>query len=361
MLKVYFALGLALVIIGLYAVEQNKDESSYRVWSVVDSVSAALSDADAGNERAWDLWVKGSHGDACALDLRSDIAHFPQNIDIQLYREMPSTANCAGDEAFFERRLPLADEILAGQPPYLIINNQAWAIVYPEGEQIGAPIFETRQLIAAQVERAALLASKEGEEAVELRIQGQQAIGCELPELYAMRASAASVSANVPASVTMSVYNAIGADMLCPDLLVLFDAKLSLPATNAPPDALFMLNAMPHAIPIEELEMPEMKPIDKVLTNILAVRVNITKSESTRISLDAQGEHPDGCDLPVIVSQTRQGNIVTVEVYREVPIDLFCPMILQPYQDRIQLDGDFAPGEYIINVNTFTQSLEVEA
>ena len=38
---------------------------------------------------------------------------------------------------------------------------------------------------------------------------------------------------------------------------------------------------------------------------------------------------------------------------------MFCPMILKPYQDTIRLDGDFAPGEYIINVNTYTQALEI--
>ena len=86
-------------------------------------------------------------------------------------------------------------------------------------------------------------------------------------------------------------------------MLVPIDGKVTLPATDAQSDALFKLNA----IPINELEMPEMSPIDKVLTNILDVTVKIEKSERTRVSLDVQGEHPDGCDFPVIVKQGPSG------------------------------------------------------
>lgn len=345
--KVYLALGFALVVIGLSVVVQNKDVSTYRVWSIVDSVSVSPSDAEADIDRAWDLWVNGSHGDACALALQSDIARYPQNIDIQLYREIPSTANCDGDEAIFERRLSLTGELVAGQPPYLIINNQVWAISYPTGEADGAPAFEAQELMPVQVEQAGLVDSADAAERVELRIRGVQAIGCDLPELYSMRVSAESV--------LLGVFNAIAADRACPAMLIPVDEKVTLPATDAQSDALFKLNA----IPINELEMPIMTPIDKVLTNILDVTVKIEKSETTRVSLDVQGEHPDGCDFPVVVKQARQENSITVEVYREVPADVFCPMILKPYQDTIQLQGDFAPGEYIINVNTYTQALKI--
>lgn len=347
MLKVYLALGLGLVVIGLSVVVQNKDLSTYRVWSAVDSVSVIAPGAGAELERAWDLRVRGSHGDACALALQSDIARYPQNIDIQLYREIPSTANCDGEEAMFESRLSLPGEWIAGQPPYLIINSQVWAITYPAEKADGVPAFEAQELMPVQIEEAGLVAGADAGEEVALRIRGVQAVGCYLPELYAMRVSTESVY--------LGVFNAMAADRACPAMLVPVDDEVTLPATNGPSDALLKLNA----IPIDELEMPEMSPIDKVLTNILDVTVKIAKSEATRVSLDVRGEHPDGCDLPVLVKQARQGNTITVEVYREVPADMFCPMILQPYQDTIQLNGDFGPGEYIINVNTYTQALEI--
>ncbi|MCY3978516.1 MAG: hypothetical protein OXG23_10495 [Chloroflexi bacterium] len=95
---------------------------------------------------------------------------------------------------------------------------------------------------------------------------------------------------------------------------------------------------------------------DKVLTNIFRVDVQV---KETRISLDVAGEHPDGCEYPVIVDQTRRGNTVDVEVYREVPADVICPMILKPYRDMISLDGEFAPGAYTINVNSHSQAVNI--
>jgi hypothetical protein len=63
------------------------------------------------------------------------------------------------------------------------------------------------------------------------------------------------------------------------------------------------------------------------------------------------GYQPDGCDLPVIVEQRRDGNTVYVDIYRELPPDVFCTMQLVPYNDTIKLDGDFESGSYQINVN----------
>ena len=95
---------------------------------------------------------------------------------------------------------------------------------------------------------------------------------------------------------------------------------------------------------------------DKVLTNIFRVDVQV---KEMRISLDVEGEHPDGCEYPVIVDQIRRGNTVDVEVYRKVPADVICPMILKPYRDMIRLDGEFEPGNYTINVNSHSQAVNI--
>ena len=91
MLKIYISLGLALLIIGLFAVVQDKDVSTYRVWSLVEVVGArTVADTDSGSDRAWDLQIAGRHGDACAIAMRSEISRYPNNIDVQLFREIPS-------------------------------------------------------------------------------------------------------------------------------------------------------------------------------------------------------------------------------------------------------------------------------
>ena len=111
--------------------------------------------------------------------------------------------------------------------------------------------------------------------------------------------------------------------------------------------------------PTQASEGDEVHEIEKVMTNIFRVDIHVAESDPVQITLDVAGEHPDGCDLPVQVAQTRAGNDVQVEVYRELPVDMVCPMILRPYQASIQLDGAFETGNYSINVNAHTQSIEI--
>ena len=138
-------------------------------------------------------------------------------------------------------------------------------------------------------------------------------------------------------------------------LLVLTLTALAISATFLPGDALQTIETW-FTNHFEEHSVSES---DKVLTNIFRVDMTLSESKPPKVSLDVEGEHPDGCEYPVIVSQSREGNIVNVEVYREVPVDVFCPMILKPYRGTITLDGSFEPGEYTINVNTHSQAVEV--
>ena len=98
---------------------------------------------------------------------------------------------------------------------------------------------------------------------------------------------------------------------------------------------------------------------ERIMTNIFQVEVTVMESWPMQIMLDVSGEHPDGCDLPVQVAQRREGNTIQVEVYRELPYEIVCPMILRPYRDNIMLEGRFESGEYSISVNAHTQSIDI--
>ncbi|MBZ0282646.1 MAG: hypothetical protein K8L97_18035 [Anaerolineae bacterium] len=89
----------------------------------------------------------------------------------------------------------------------------------------------------------------------------------------------------------------------------------------------------------------------QVLTTIDSVDALIMESFPAQIALNVSGAQPDGCEFPVIVEQTRDGNNVTVRIYRELPPDIMCAMILLPYNESIKLDGTFEPGTYQIDVN----------
>ena len=139
------------------------------------------------------------------------------------------------------------------------------------------------------------------------------------------------------------------------DLPVAQHADSTPTATSTPSDALQAVTD-PQS---EETEQPSVSQIDKVLTNIHDVAIRVLEKHPMLMTLEVTGEHPDGCDFPAQTTQRRDGNVVSVEVYREIPSDVFCPMILQPYRGTIHLDGDFDFGEYTIKVNDHTQTIEL--
>jgi hypothetical protein len=104
---------------------------------------------------------------------------------------------------------------------------------------------------------------------------------------------------------------------------------------------------------------PEPEETIHALTHIDSVQAMILRSFPAQINLVISGYQPDGCDFPVQVIQRREGNTVTVEIFREVPLAVMCPAVLREYNESIHLDGSFEPGTYTIHVNDFTLEVTV--
>lgn len=88
-------------------------------------------------------------------------------------------------------------------------------------------------------------------------------------------------------------------------------------------------------------------------TIIESVDVVVMESFPMQVALTVKGAQPDGCELPVTVEQRREGNTVTVEIYREMSIAMICAAVLVPYEDTIQLEGGFDSGSYTFHINDF--------
>ena len=130
---------------------------------------------------------------------------------------------------------------------------------------------------------------------------------------------------------------------------------LAISATFLPDDALQTMRTWINS----EFEEQKVSESDKVLTNIMRVDVHVMEIYPMQLRLEVEGEHPDGCEYPVVVGQQRRDNIIDIEIYREVPADVICPMILKPYRDTIFVDGGFESGEYTLNVNAHSQILKL--
>lgn len=328
MTKAGIVLVLTLLAGGLAGYLQRPDATSRRALPQIKSV--ALRPADDGGR----LLISGSHAEDCAAPLQTIVNAFPHNLDIQLYRDIASTAVCGLQEIAFEIELALD---AAADTSVVIINDQVW-----RPADAGGADFVQASLFPARLDQATLMQAEDGE--LQLRLRGSQAVGCTLPLLFTWRETSDRV--------LLGVYNAMDAELVCPAVQVEFDQIISLPATEKPANTLLEVNGLL----ISELETQNVSDSDKVLTNIFQVDVTVAGEQ---ISLEVAGEHPDGCDYPVLVDQIRTGNIVQVEVYREVPADVFCPMILQPYKGTVQIHGTFAAGEYTIQVNSHSQSVKI--
>ncbi|MYD09631.1 MAG: hypothetical protein F4X02_06270 [Chloroflexi bacterium] len=316
---------LTLFIASLAGHNQREDPSTQRALPWIDTL--ALIRADDGQR----LRVNGRHAENCGAPWQTRVHAFPHNLDVQLYREVATAADCSPQDAPFEIELDL-DSALDERA--VIINDQVWGASRAD--------FVKLSLFPAWIEQATLLPDANG--GPRLRLQGSQAVGCTLPLLFTWRETGGGLS--------LGVYNAMDAAGVCPAVLVDIDETIVLPATELPADTLLEVNG----ILVNELETQNVSDTDKVLTNIFQVDATVA---GDRVSLAVAGEHPDGCDYPVRVAQSRDGNRVQVEVYREIPADVFCPMILQPYNGVIEIEGAFAAGDYAIQVNSHSQTVNI--
>lgn len=339
MMKLNLVLGAILLIHGLLNMAPPDIARERRVAPTIAKLEVA---AGAEPNAPLVLALSGTLRHSCHVNWRTRITYFPQNVDIHLVQEIREGAPCADAETAFQHALALDTK---SAPPAIIVNDQVWSADSEAAGSQSARYLEL-SLFPVTIDRAALLETDESA-GPRLRIQGWQAVGCATPEIYSLRHSAGGAR--------LGVFNAIAADTVCAALAVSVDDMITLPATFSPSDTLLSVNAFRIEAPEEQM----VNDSDKVLTNIFRVDVNFSESRPLRISLDVQGEHPDGCEYPVLVEQRRRGGTIDIEVYRNVPADVVCPMILKPYRDTISLEGAFESGDYTINVNSHSQAVRI--
>lgn len=350
--KLLATLSLLILTISLVPTLAQDDQPTVRVWSPIESITAEMVEVetDEGAMLTTELTITGNHTDGCEYEVVSEQNLYPNNLDIQLYREIPIAATCIQQITPFEAVVTL-DEPLTIDTPYLTINDQVWAVNFPEGDTVSSndvPEFEELALFGVVVEDVTTSFVDGEEPAYLLSLSGSHAVGCDVPIIYNVRETADLT--------IVGVFNAMEEESVCPLLLrFLEDEVISIPATVVQPDTLVTVNEFI----INELENQAMSDSSKVMTNINSVDVNVMESNPMQLSIEVAGEHPDGCDLPVMVDQERDDDTVFISIYREVPADMMCPMMLNPYEATIKIDGSFESGKYKIDVNGVVKSIDI--
>ncbi|MBC8098553.1 MAG: hypothetical protein H7Y11_03865 [Armatimonadetes bacterium] len=86
---------------------------------------------------------------------------------------------------------------------------------------------------------------------------------------------------------------------------------------------------------------------------IESVELVVMESAPPQINLVVKGYHPDGCKADTVVEPTITEGSISVRVYRLLPRNAICPMMLMPYEATIEL-GAVQSGAYTVTVNAFT-------
>lgn len=349
--KRFWILSLLLVFASVLSISAQDDDETFRVWSPIESITteSLTSDEDDGLV-TWEITIAGIHTDACEFDMFTDWVLYENNIDIQIYREIPIAATCLREDTPFETTLILEipiDEV----PPYVIVNDQVWEVALFTGDDQDEATVEELVLVGVVVDDVVTsyvpAETDDDVDRYELALSGSYGVGCETPLVQSVR--------QLAESTLIGVFNPVPELAVCPAMIIILDETIVIPATLIAVDALVTVNEFV----INEMEAQAMSDTNKVMTNINTVTVNVMESSPMQISLEVSGEHPDGCDYPVMVDQERDDNTITVSIYREVPIDVMCPMMLNPYEATIKLDGTFESGSYTIKVNGETKSIDI--
>ena len=131
---------MLLLVVGLFALWRNQTETTIRDTPVIDAVTVG-----AGGS----LTISGAMAQDCTAALQAEVTSFPNNLDIQLYRERSSLAACGMQAASLNTSLDLETDSI---PLYIIINGEIWAmtLAQPGG------VYEAQSLFPVNIDWASI-------------------------------------------------------------------------------------------------------------------------------------------------------------------------------------------------------------
>ncbi len=112
-------------------------------------------------------------------------------------------------------------------------------------------------------------------------------------------------------------------------------------------------------LPVSPLQPPA-RDVTIEPIQIDLVEVRLAESNPVQVFVHVTGVIGDGCSGVLPVEQKRAGNTITLTINRQRPTDAVCTQIAKLYEENIGLTGDFPAGEYILKVNTVTQTFTVQ-
>lgn len=315
--------------------EPNQLEISYfRSDAMIDKVEVVIGDSEFLRIR-----MQGNHPDGCAVTMQTRISTDkvdPELVHIEAFRVMSMAMMCPAMLAPFDETIDTG--LLATEAHTLFING-AYYRYNPETSTL-EPI--TRLYTAVEDVKFTLV---DGSYQVVVASMQMGECGVPLTELYVEDAYA----------IYIEQFNDVPPMTPCTRNLILVERTFTISG-----DLPIVINGQAYfANGADSSEAPtggEMMQVDHIIEG---VDVLVLESMPAQLELTIRGYQPDGCEVPVLIEQTQTDNTINVHIYRELPADAICTMMVVIYEETIRLEGSFTSGSYTININGFTTTVEL--
>ncbi|MEQ8676938.1 MAG: hypothetical protein RLP44_07810 [Aggregatilineales bacterium] len=321
----------------------------------IDDVSIATVDGQL------ELTVSGVEFFNCGFDLieTQDVSQIDW-LRVELYREIPPNVRCAGEEQPFTLTIPV-DPAFNPDPsiPTLVavtyvveVNDFIAELVFTaddSGEFTPELIPTTRELFPIENVRVTVNEDK----TLTVNIIAQAPDGCEIP--FVTRQVQGDVLA-------IQVYRpALTEVRACPLILITHDIDFTVELPDGMDAGTYevIVNDVRSEFTIGDGIMDNAPAPGQILAVVETVDVAILESFPPQLTITVTGYHPDGCDYPVQVETTIDGDTITVRIFREVPADVMCPMNIVPFEETYNL-GAVDPNTYTLHVNDYTTEVRVD-
>ncbi len=336
-----------------------------RSYSQVEHVSATIVETSPLQIL---FTVEGVHPDGCEVPLW--VSQSVQNTNgeqhavIELYRERDANIDCPMVEQAFQETV-LIGPPLDARDLFVEINDSAYKVIIPETPTTGELTLVPLRRTPVFVESILIETTFDYPAEVSVHVSGIMGETCPEAVLLWQQTSYSQ-------GVLVDLYTLVEKDATCPLTIAPVTFDVTIPLVGAYNDGQYQVRindlaqwfsvrtSSPIATPTPiVMPPPPPPPTTRVYHLIEQVDAVVFESYPYQIQLHIVGQQPDGCMQPVTVEQRRNGNNVSIEIYREMPIDILCPMVLVPYEANIMLDGGFEVGHYRIRVNDYILRIDL--
>jgi hypothetical protein len=283
----------------------------------------------------------------CELPLNATVLPEGDVLNIELTQEgFDPDAPCTRALLPFEYDVPLEDGIVNS----LLINANNYSVLVDAPADAGLTYIPLERVPVNLLLENIL----PGETAGTLLISAALPDGCEDPVHIRQRVDAEARLIVIDVFITRPTEPRV-----CTMMLIPFEKTITLPADLTGRYALAVNGVMvTYDFDTALLIFPGGEATFRSPMIIESVEVLLLESAPVQVVVNVRGTQPDGCEFPAVTEERRDGNAITLEIYRNVPLAAMCPAVLVIYEDSINL-GTFEPGGYTVTVNGVTVEFEI--